>query len=156
LSVLNDLGAFMADHPFWDWAGLAALLLAIEVGTATGYLLWPAASAGVVALLQLVWRPAPVVDVLIFGVLTFATTLLARNLLPSRLRQPGPDINDRARGLIGRSGQTVGAFNAGRGRVFVDGAEWIAETEEAAPPEPGAKVEVVDVLGGGRLKVKAA
>jgi hypothetical protein len=95
-----------------------------------------------------------VADILVFAVLTLISTLVARRLLPPQLRQPGPDINDRARGLIGRSGQAVGVFSGGRGRVFVDGAEWIAETDEAAePPAPGATVKVVDVLGGGRLKV---
>ncbi|MDR3511727.1 MAG: NfeD family protein [Caulobacteraceae bacterium] len=154
---MPDVTALIVHHPFWDWAGVAALLLALEVGTATGYLLWPAASAGVVALVQLVARPGPVADILTFAVLTLASTLLARRFLPRRLRQPGPDINDRARGLIGQSGQAVGAFTGGRGRVFVGGAEWIAEMDEAAPsPAPGATVKVVDVLGGGRLKVEAA
>jgi inner membrane protein len=149
-------GDFLSLHPFWGWAAFAALLLAAEVGAATGYLLWPAASAAAVAIVQLFVRPGMVIDLLAFALLTLVATLLARRLLPRRLRQPGPDINDRARHLIGRSGQTVGAFSGGRGRVFVDGAEWIAEADETAePPAPGATVQVVDVLGGGRLKVKA-
>jgi membrane protein implicated in regulation of membrane protease activity len=153
---MADVGVFLEAHAFWGWAGLAALLLAAEIATTTGYLLWPAASAGVVGVVQLFVRPGLLFDLLIFAVLTIATTLLARRLLPARLRQPGPDINDRARGLIGRSGQAVGAFSGGRGRVFVDGAEWIAETDEAdPPPAPGATVKVVDVLGGGRLRVTA-
>jgi membrane protein implicated in regulation of membrane protease activity len=148
---------FLAMHAFWAWAALAALLLAAELGGATGYLVWPAASAGVVAVVQLFLRPELTIDLLAFAVLAVVSTLLARSLLPRRLQQPGPDINDRARDLIGHSGQAVGVFNAGRGRVLVDGAEWIAETDEAAePPTPGAAVQVVDVLGGGRLKVKAA
>jgi membrane protein implicated in regulation of membrane protease activity len=151
------IGDFLAQHAFWGWAALAALLLAGEVATTTGFMLWPAASAGVVAVLQLAVRPGLWIDVLIFAVLTIVSTLLARHVLPRNLQQPGPDINDRARGLIGRSGQAVGPFNAGRGRVFVDGAEWIAETDGAAePPAPGATVQVIDVLGGGRLKVKVA
>jgi len=152
---MQGLIDFAITHPFWGWTALAALLLAGEVGTSTGYLLWPAASAGVVAVLQLAVRPGLTVSLLIFAVLTIASTLLARRFLPQNLRQPGPDINDRARGLIGRSGQTVGVFTDGRGRVFVDGVEWIAETDET-PPAPGGAVQVIDVLGGGRLKVKAA
>jgi hypothetical protein len=154
---MGAITVFLAHHAFWGWAAFAALLLAAEVGSATGYLLWPAASAAVVAIAQLFTRPGLIVDVLVFAALTIVSTLLAHRFLPRRLRQPGPNINDRARGLIGRFGQTVGAFSAGRGRVFVDGAEWIAETDEASePPAPGVKVEVVDVLGGGRLKVKVA
>jgi membrane protein implicated in regulation of membrane protease activity len=153
---MDAVTSLIDTHPFWGWAALAALLLAAEVGSATGYLLWPAASAGVVAVVQLFARPGLVVDFLVFAVLTIVSSLLARRLLPKRLRQPGPDINDRARGLIGRSGQAVGPFDHGRGRVFVDGAEWIAETDETAePPQAGAIVKVIDVLGGGRLKVTA-
>lgn len=147
---------FLGAHPFWGWAAFAALLLAVEVGTATGYLLWPAASAGLVAVAQLFMTPGLLVDLVAFAILTFVSTLVAHRFLPRRMRQPGPDINDRARDLIGRSGQAVGPFSGGRGRVFVDGAEWIAETDEAAePPAPGTTVKVVDVLGGGRLKVTA-
>jgi membrane protein implicated in regulation of membrane protease activity len=153
---MQGLVDFGSAHPFWGWTALAALLLAGEVGTSTGYLLWPAASAAVVAVMQLAVRPGLTVSLLIFAVLTIASTVLARRFLPQNLRQPGPDINDRARGLIGRSGQAVGVFTEGRGRVFVDGVEWIAETDEVAPPTAGATVRVIDVLGGGRLKVTAA
>ena len=151
---MHLVSTFLATHPFWGWAAFAALLLAVEVGTATGYLLWPAASAGVLAVVQLFMRPGPLVDLVAFALLTIVSILLAQRFLPRGLRQPGPDINDRARDLIGRSGQAVGQFSGGRGRVFVGGAEWIAETDEAAePPAPGTTVTVIDVLGGGRLKV---
>jgi membrane protein implicated in regulation of membrane protease activity len=153
---MQGLVEFGSAHPFWGWTALAALLLAGEVASSTGYLLWPAASAAVVAVTQLALRPGLTVSVLIFAVLTIVSTIVARRFLPQNLRQPGPDINDRARGLIGRSGQAVGAFTEGRGRVFVDGVEWIAETDEASPPAAGATVRVIDVLGGGRLKVTAA
>lgn len=154
---MDDLAALATHYPFWDWAGLAALLLALEVTTATGYLLWPAASAAAVAVIQLFARPGAIIDILAFAVLTLASTLAARRLLPRRLRQPGPDINDRAHSLIGQSGRVVAPFAEGRGRVFVGGAEWSAEIDQAAAaPEPGRTVKVVDVVGGGRLKVEAA
>jgi membrane protein implicated in regulation of membrane protease activity len=153
---MQAVTTFLDLHPFWGWAAIGALLLAAEVLTATGYLLWPAASAGVIAVVQLFARPSLPADLFAFALLTLVSTLIARRFLPVHLRQPGPDINDRARGLIGRSGQIVGAFSGGRGRVFVDGAEWIAEAEDAgSPPAAGATVKVVDVLGGGRLKVTA-
>ncbi len=102
--------AFLDLHPFWGWAAMGALLLAAEVATATGYLLWPAASAGVIAVVQLFSRLRLPVDLLAFALLTLVSTLIARRFLPVHLRQPGPDINDRARGLIGRSGQIVGSM----------------------------------------------
>lgn len=151
-----DLAALVISHPFWAWASVSALLLAAEVGTTSGYLLWPAASAAAVACLQFVIRPGYVVDGLVFAALTIITTVAARRLLPTRLRQPGPDINDRARALVGRSGVVAADFSGGRGRVFVDGAEWIAETgPDEAQPVKGESVTVLDVVGGGRLRVRA-
>ena len=50
------LTEILAAQPFWFWAGLAAALLAVEAATGTGWLLWPASSAGVVALAALVHR----------------------------------------------------------------------------------------------------
>jgi hypothetical protein len=154
---MHALADFMTAHAFWSWAALAAVLLAGEVGSMTGYLLWPAAAAGVIAVTHLFAKPGLPVDLLVFAVVTIVLTLISKRILPQHLRQPGPDINDRARGLIGRSGQSVGDFAGGRGRVFVDGAEWIAESDEtAAPPTAGSTVKVIDVLGGGRLKVTPA
>ena len=144
-------------NPFWAWMAAGALLLAIEIGTGTGYLLWPAASAAVIAVLAVALHLDFAVQVLVFALLTIATTVIGRRYLPASLRQHGPDINDRAGRLVGRFGKIVGAFDAGRGRVFVDGSEWAAELPEGAPaPDVGAKVEVVEVLGAARLRVKAA
>ena len=36
-------------HPFGAWIALAAALLALEVATGSGWLLWPSASAAVTA-----------------------------------------------------------------------------------------------------------
>jgi len=39
--------------------------------------------------------------------------------------------------------------------VFVDGKEWSAELDAADALAAGAKVEVIAVLGGARLRVRA-
>jgi membrane protein implicated in regulation of membrane protease activity len=154
---MDGLIVFYSMHPFWAWLAFAALLLAVEMATGTGYLLWPAASAAVIGVLSMVLPLGLPVNVLIFAVLTIATTVLARRYLPASVRQRGVDINDRAGRLVGRFGEIVGPFAAGQGRVFVDGAEWTAEIDEgSSPPSPGSRVEVVEVIGGGRLKVRAA
>ena len=154
---MHEIVALFLGHPFWTWMAVGALLLAIEIGTGTGYLLWPAASAVMIATVVALFHPGLPVAVLGFALLTIATTVIGRRYLPQPFRQPGPDINDRAGHLIGKFGQIVGPFEAGQGRVFVDGAEWTAEVAEgAATPDLGARVEVVDVLGAARLKVKTA
>jgi hypothetical protein len=40
--------------------------------------------------------------------------------------------------------------------VFVDGKEWSAELEGDAPLSSGGRIEVIALVGGARLKVRAA
>ncbi len=142
-------------HPLWIWAALGAGLLAIEVAAGSGWLLWPAASAGVVALLVAIRPLPPAVGVMVFALLTIASTLLARRYLPRSVTHHARDINDGEARLLGAEARVVAAFHDGAGRVFVDGKEWAAELEGEAVPAAGARVEVTGVLGA-RLKVRAA
>jgi membrane protein implicated in regulation of membrane protease activity len=149
VGVLGDL---YLTHPAWAWAAAAAVLLAAELMTGSGWLLWPAAAAGVVALLSAAAGVPTSVAVLLFAALTVAATLTARRLFPRRPPKPAPDLNDQRARLIGHDGRVVGAFEAGAGRVLVDGKEWPAELEGGAPPPPGGRVLVTGVAGV-RLKV---
>ena len=154
---MHPLLSLFATHAFWAWMAAAAVLLAIEIGAGTGYLLWPAASAGVIAFVTLVSPADPPIDALAFAILTILSTIIGRRYFPRPFRHDGPDINDRAGRLIGRTGEIVQPFEAGLGRAFVDGTEWAAEMADgAAPAAVGSRVEVVEVLGAARLKVKPA
>jgi membrane protein implicated in regulation of membrane protease activity len=63
-----------------------------------------------------------------------------------------PDLNDPLQRLIGQRGQVLSTFEQGRGRVFVDGKDWAAETDE---PIPAISQEVVVIgLDGAVLKVR--
>jgi membrane protein implicated in regulation of membrane protease activity len=154
---MQTLEIIYLTHPFWVWLAIGAVFLAMELPTASGYLLWPAASAGAVAVLTLWLAITPPFQLIVFAVLTIATTIVGRRFMPQRGPAEGPDISNRASRLAGRFGKTVAPFSAGQGRVFVDGAEWMAELEPGqAPPEPGARVEVVAIHGGGRLVIRGA
>ncbi|WP_297513084.1 NfeD family protein [uncultured Caulobacter sp.] len=147
------MGGFHALHPLWVWLAIAAALLAIEVATGTGWLLWPAGSAFVVGLVAQAVHPGLVIEVGLFAVLTIASTYAARRFLRPVLEPPGaPDLNDPAQRLIGQRGQVLSTFEQGRGRVFVDGKDWAAETDE---PIPAISQEVVVIgVDGATLKVR--
>ena len=146
---------FYQAHPLWIWLAVAGVLLAAEVATSTGWLLWPAGSAAAVAVVALITRRLGLPgEVVVFAVLTVGSTLAARKLLPRQTLQPGPDINDRAGHIVGKTGRVVGAFTGGAGRVMVDGAEWAALSDSAAL-NLGDQVEVVCVVSGAKLEVKA-
>ena len=158
---MHDVAIFYSLYPFWTWIAVAAALLALEISTGSGYLLWPAVAAAAVGVLSLVVRLGLPIEAVIFAALTIGLTVLARVYWPPRPQPqrpaPNQDLNERGAGLVGRYGETVGAFSAGQGRVFVDGAEWTAELDgEGQGPPEGARVQVVDVVGGGRLRVRAA
>lgn len=140
-------------HPFWSWIAFAAVLLALEVSTSTGYLLWPSASAAVVALVTPVLPGGFAGQLTLFAALTLVTSLLGRRFFPRTIAQ-GPDINDNLARLIGRHGTAVSAFENGRGRVFIDGKEWPA-IAEGDTPELHQRVEVT-AAEGVVLRVRAA
>ena len=148
---MNTWVALYAQQPGWAWLGVAAVLLAAELVTGSGYLLWPSASAAVTAgLAFLGWPHAPFGQILVFAVLTVASTYAARRWWPPRRAAERLELNDAAGRLVGREGEAI----AGGGRVFVDGAEWLAESEGGEALAPGARVRVLAVLDGARLRVR--
>lgn len=150
MSLISDL---YLTHPAWIWAGLAAALLAAEVATGTGWLLWAAASAAVVAMIEVFGQLPVAVAVMLFAALVIASTLTARRYFPRKQRQGGEDINDNIARVVGHEGRVVGAFEGGLGRVFIDGKEWAAELEGGEALETGARVRVAGV-SGARLRVR--
>ena len=133
-------------QPFWIWLAVGVLLLAVEALFSTEWLLWPAVSAGVVAVMTAAGvRLGLPGEVAVFAVLTVIATLLSRRLI-SKANPAGPDINDRDSRLIGQRARVVEAFVSGRGRVFISGAEWPAEIE-GEPPVEGQDVVVMRITG---------
>jgi membrane protein implicated in regulation of membrane protease activity len=150
---MADVVALYGSHGFWVWTALAAALLAVEAVSGSGWLLWPATAAGVVAVLTALTPATPAVALAVFAGLTIVTTFLARRYLPRPLRPGGRDINDNIARLVGHEGRAVGAFEGQLGRVFIDGKEWAAELAEGDKLPAGARVQVVGVHGA-RLTVR--
>ena len=142
-----------ASYPVLVWLAVAALFLAVEVSTGSGWLLWPAGSAAVVAVLTFVLPDNLLIELAVFAALTGVTALFGRRFLPKNMGD-GPDINDNFARLVGRQGSAVSIFENGEGRVFIDGKEWAAVAEGAAPGM-GQKVQVV-AAEGAVLRVRAA
>lgn len=152
---MPTLTELYAAHPFWIWMALGAALLALEVATGSGWLLWPAASAAVTAVVVIFAHIAFPWALLFFAILTIATTLPARRYLPRSLTHHAHDINDNVARLVGHHGKAVAGFNDRTGRVFIDGKEWAAELEDGEALAAGSRVEVTGVHGA-RLKVRPA
>ncbi|WP_313444403.1 NfeD family protein [Brevundimonas sp.] len=143
---MMSLADLYVAQPFWIWLAIGVLLLAVEAMCSTEWLLWPAVSAGVVAVMTAAGvRLGLPGEVAVFAVLTVIATLLSRRLI-SKANPDGPDINDRDSRLLGQRARVVETFVSGRGRVFISGAEWPAEIVGEAPVE-GQDVVVMRVNG---------
>jgi membrane protein implicated in regulation of membrane protease activity len=152
MDALIDLHAA---QPFWIWLALGVILLAVEASFSTEWLLWPAVSAGMVAVVTALGLPLSFVgEVALFAVLTVAMTLMSRRLIQRVNPSESPDINARDNRLVGQRAQVVQPFVDGRGRVFVSGAEWVAEIDGAGPLI-GESV-IVDRVDGSKLRVRLA
>jgi membrane protein implicated in regulation of membrane protease activity len=152
MDALIDLHAA---QPFWIWLALGVILLAVEAAFSTEWLLWPAVSAGMVAVVTALGLPLSFVgEVALFAVLTVAMTLMSRRLIQRVNPSESPDINARDNRLVGQRAQVVQPFVDGRGRVFVSGAEWVAEIDGAGPLI-GESV-IVDRVDGSKLRVRLA
>ena len=131
------------------------ILLAVEAAFSTEWLLWPAVAAGIVAVVAALGLPLGVLgEVALFAALTVAATLLSRQLVQRVNPSDSPDINARDSRLVGQRAQVVQGFVDGRGRVFVSGAEWVAEID-GATPLAGESV-IVEAVDGSKLRVRAA
>lgn len=152
---MNALAELHAVQPFWIWLAVGVILLAAVAATSSDWLLWPAVSAGVVAVVAALRLPLGGFwgEAVLFAVLTVVTTLLSRRLIQRVNPSAAPDINARDSRLVGQRAQVVQAFVDGRGRVFVSGSEWVAEIEGAAPLA-GESV-IVESFEGSKLRVRA-
>ena len=152
MDALIDLHAA---QPYWIWLAIGVILLAVEAAFSTEWLLWPAVAAGIVAVVAALGLPLGVLgEVALFAALTVAATLLSRQLVQRVNPSDSPDINARDSRLVGQRAQVVQGFVDGRGRVFVSGAEWVAEIDGAAPLA-GESV-IVEAVDGSKLRVRAA
>lgn len=151
---MQALADIYAAQPFWIWLAVAVVLLAVEAAFTTEWLLWPAAAAGVVAVLTAVGLDfGPAFEIAVFSAITVVLTLLARRFVQKVNPAAEPDINARDARFVGQQARVVEPFVNGQGRVFISGAEWQAEISAGEPPV-GAFVTVTSAEGSV-LKVVA-
>ena len=152
---MNEALLFLFGHVFWIWFGLSGVFLIAELMSGSGWLLGPAGSAAAVGVTEIFVPMDWEWQMLMFAGIGVIATYLGRRFMP-RFPRNGPDINDPMPRLIGKQGKVASAFRSGLGRVFVDGKEWAAELDGGGDLAAQTLVEVVEILGGARLKVRAA
>lgn len=144
---------WLLQNPLALWLVIGAILLAFEVGTGSGWLLWPAGSAALTGATAFALHLDLQIQLVVFAILTIVTTLAWRRFFPRTDDATGVDINDTINRLAGSEGVAAESFQAGAGRVLVDGKEWAADLEGGGALASGARV-VVTGVGGSRLTVR--
>jgi inner membrane protein len=152
---MDSAAAFFFANPFWLWIAIGGVFLIGEMMSGSGWLLWPAGAAAATGVAALIGRLGFPQQVVFFVVVAIAATYVGRRFLPPTPTSKG-DINDPEQRIVGHEGEAVAGFIAGAGRVFVDGKEWAAELDSGGDLAAKAKVRVVGLLGGARLRVTAA
>lgn len=129
----------------YTWAGLAALLVALEVVLPGMHLIWFGIAAAVIA--ALVWFVpfSGELQLVLFSVLSLLAVYYGQRwAAASPVTSDAPLLNERGKQYIGRQVVVEDAIESGRGRVRVGDTLWLAE----GPNLPaGAKVTVKDVKG---------
>ena len=120
---------------FWHWLALGTILLILEVLSGTMLLLWPALAAlavgAIVAAEPMAWYS----QVVLFSMMTVASTVTGRYWWKRRASSDRPNLNRRGNELVGRRIELANGLARGRGRALVDGVWWqvaVADRAEAA------------------------
>jgi membrane protein implicated in regulation of membrane protease activity len=136
---------------YWDWLGIALLLLVFEIVVSGTFFMWMAGSAAVVALV--VWV-VPGIDwkmqTVLFSVLSVVSIVLWKKYSRDSSESQSLGLNKRGHGYIGKTYTLSSPVERGVGRLVIDDTSWSVEGDDAIA---GEKVTVVAVEGM-ILKVK--
>lgn len=136
----------------WQWLILAGVLLTAEILVPGFVLIWFAAAAFVVGILDLVFDLSWQVEAVLFAVLSLIALYVGRRYFTPSGPRPQTDLNNRAGALVGQSFVLPQPIENGAGYILVGDSRW----RVLGPDLPqGAKVEVTGVEGAA-LKIKPA
>jgi membrane protein implicated in regulation of membrane protease activity len=144
ISLLGDIGPL-------HWMVLGLILLIIEMVTGTTYLLWPAVSAFICAVVALILPTNWIAETALFAVLIIVLTYFGHPIVKRwRNEHPAHSLNERSAGMVGKRG-VVSNFANGVGSVKIADTIWRVVSEDTLAA--GENVEVASV-DGVTLKVK--
>lgn len=153
-----DLFAFLDGASPWWWIALALALGAVEIITFTYFMLWLGLAALTVGIaLMAAPELSGTGQVLGFAICTLVYTGIGWAWV--RRRQPAgavPGLNQRAAALIGRQAVVAEPFQAGIGRVDVDGVLWRARLADGTEPPGTGAVLTISGAEGATLVVTAS
>jgi membrane protein implicated in regulation of membrane protease activity len=138
MEFLQQLGS-------WSWLILAVILVLLETIIPGIHFVWFGMAATLVGIIALATGIDWQWQLLIFGVLSFATALIVRKYAtPHSAPSDQPGLNERGSYYVGRVVVVQEAIENGRGKVKIGDSIWIAQGPDA-PAQ--ARVKVVKFEG---------
>ena len=140
------LSVFSMPLNHWHWVIIAVVFFSVELLTGSGFLLWPAISASLVALLSTLYPDISwYVQIIIFALGAIASCFLWFRYIKNKSESNDkPLLNERTAQLIGRDFILVDAIKNGRGKVRVGDSYWLVSGEDLPV---GQQVRVVGSEG---------
>ncbi|MCF6293318.1 MAG: NfeD family protein [Robiginitomaculum sp.] len=154
---MAELIDFLQVMTIWHWIAFAGILLVLELLTGfTTFLLWPAAAAFLVGLLNLFGFMGWQADFTVFAILTAILIWVGQVYIRPRMK--GGDkqhLNDRSARMVGQVGEVTVDFRNGRGRVNLDDTRWGAVSVDDSDLTKGSKI-IVERIDGVTVIVRSA
>ncbi|MGI9477592.1 MAG: NfeD family protein [Hyphomicrobiaceae bacterium] len=144
---------FIAELGPWNWLILAVILVVLETIVPGVHFVWFGMAATIVGILALATGIDWQWQLVIFGLLSFATALVVRRYVtPQTAPSDQPGLNERGSYYVGRVVVVEEAIENGRGRVRLGDTLWTAQGPDLAA---GATAKITE-LKGTVLMVEAA
>jgi membrane protein implicated in regulation of membrane protease activity len=150
INILQSMGV-------WHWMAFGVGLLVLELLTGgTTFLLWPAAAAIIVGLLNIFGFMGWQADFIAFAVITAILIWVGQVYIRPRMKGGDKEnLNERAQRMVGQVGEVTVDFGNGRGRVNLDDTRWSAISSDDSDLKKGAKI-IVEAVEGTTVTVRAA
>ncbi len=154
---MAELIEFIQAMTMWHWMAFAGGLLVLELLTGgTTFLLWPAAAAFVVGLLNVFGFMGWQADLMVFALVTMVLIWVGQVYIRPRMKRGDKaHLNERSARMIGQVGEVTADFVNGRGRVNLDDTRWSAVSADDSNLTVGTKI-VVEQVEGTTVKVRSA
>ncbi len=149
---------FLQHMDAMHWISFAIGLLVLELlSGGTTVLLWPAAAALIVGVLNLFGFMGWQADWLLFSVVTLALVWVGQVYVRPKILKTGDKkhLNERGLRMVGQVGEVSAKFVNGRGRVNLDDTRWSATSADDSNLSVGTKI-IVESVDGTMLTVRAA
>lgn len=129
----------------WIWLALAIVFVVAEAATTALISVWFAVGA-LAALAASIFTDSPVIQIIVFALVSAATLAVMVPVLARRRANKKPPVTNGSQLAVGKRGVVLKAILPGEiGRVRVDGLDWQAKAESALPQ--GTRCQVVAADG---------